>query len=202
MIRSVIYDWGGVICVNPAEAFVNVCSEALGTTPELLRPLLEHHLDAFQKGSISEEAVWTSVCSKLSLTNYDPAQPLWHPAFKGFYRPQQEVIDSAIALKSEGFSIGFLTNTEKPAMEFNFTLGYDFFDARVYSCAEGIIKPGPDIYLLMAERLGVLPHECIMVDDKEENIRGAEAVGMQGIVFTSFNEYEIELQQLLTATYT
>ncbi|MGL1933631.1 MAG: HAD family phosphatase [Fibrobacterales bacterium] len=200
MIKAVIYDWGGVICVNPAPQFLTACSTALGVEEARLQPLLTHYIDPFQKGEITEEALWKSICSELHIKNYDWTQPLWRPAFESFYTPQQQVIDSAKTLKSLGYKIGFLSNTEVPAMELHLSLGYDFFDARVFSCVEGIIKPLGDIYSLIAERLGLSSEECIMIDDKSENIVGAQAAGMSGILFSSESQYLSEIASLLNLT--
>ena len=42
-------------------------------------------------------------------------------------------------------------------------------------------KPGAEIYLLAASRLGVDPGEFVFVDDLEVNVRAAVAVGMVGV---------------------
>jgi len=47
-------------------------------------------------------------------------------------------------------------------------------------------KPDPEIYLLAAERLGVHPSECCVVEDSENGFRAAKAAGMKCIVTKSF----------------
>ena len=56
------------------------------------------------------------------------------------------------------------------------------FDATVISGDVGLHKPQPEIYLLGAERIGVPPERCVFVDDLRENVEGAEAVGMAGVL--------------------
>jgi putative hydrolase of the HAD superfamily len=58
-----------------------------------------------------------------------------------------------------------------------------YFDALVISWEVGTVKPEPAIYRIAAERLGVAPGEALFVDDRPENVAGAEAVGMQGMLF-------------------
>lgn len=72
-----------------------------------------------------------------------------------------------------------------------------YFDAMVLSSDVHIIKPNPDIFVMMADRLGVLPEECVMVDDLLQNIRGANDAGMPGIVFTSNQQFTATLQPML-----
>lgn len=52
------------------------------------------------------------------------------------------------------------------------------FDAVVCSAEEGVRKPWNEAYRLALERLGVKPQEALFVDDTEENVKAAEALGM------------------------
>lgn len=59
-----------------------------------------------------------------------------------------------------------------------------YFDALIVSWELGLLKPDPRIYRVALDRLGVAPGEALFVDDRPANVAGAEAVGMQGMVFT------------------
>ena len=61
----------------------------------------------------------------------------------------------------------------------------ELFDVVVLSYEESIAKPNPEIFTLIAERLGVPAGECVMVDDRAENCEGAEIAGMQSVQHTS-----------------
>jgi putative hydrolase of the HAD superfamily len=53
-------------------------------------------------------------------------------------------------------------------------------DDVVLSCAVGLRKPDPRIYLLACERLGVEPRECLFVGDgANDELAGAQRVGMR-----------------------
>lgn len=39
-------------------------------------------------------------------------------------------------------------------------------------------KPAPDLYLLAAERLGISPRECVVIEDSSTGVRAAVAAGM------------------------
>jgi HAD superfamily hydrolase (TIGR01509 family) len=41
------------------------------------------------------------------------------------------------------------------------------------------VKPAPDLYLLAAERLGVAPADCLVLEDSPNGIRAARAAGMR-----------------------
>ncbi len=56
-------------------------------------------------------------------------------------------------------------------------------DRPLFSCAEGLIKPDPAIYLRACERLGVDPEVCVYVGDGgDHELSGAERVGMRAIL--------------------
>jgi len=71
------------------------------------------------------------------------------------------------------------------------------FDTFVISGDEGITKPAAEIFHIAAEKLGLRPEECVMIDDLEKNVTGAQMAGMQAIQFTSRTQLEKELSRLL-----
>ena len=53
-------------------------------------------------------------------------------------------------------------------------------------------KPFPDIYLMGAERLGVAPRDCLVVEDAVSGIQAAHAAGMDAVgVPTTFSREEL-----------
>jgi putative hydrolase of the HAD superfamily len=58
----------------------------------------------------------------------------------------------------------------------------DLFDDVIISAEVGLRKPEAEIYLLAARRIGMDPAACVFVDDLEQNVEGARAVGMTGLV--------------------
>jgi beta-phosphoglucomutase len=44
-------------------------------------------------------------------------------------------------------------------------------------------KPNPDLFLFAAEKLGVLPEQCIVIEDSDAGITAAKAAGMNALRF-------------------
>jgi putative hydrolase of the HAD superfamily len=72
-----------------------------------------------------------------------------------------------------------------------------YFDAAIASGDVGLTKPDPEIFAMMADRLGIQPDECIMIDDNPDYCEGARAAGMIAIQFQNLHQAKHELQRLL-----
>ncbi len=70
------------------------------------------------------------------------------------------------------------------------------FKALALSFDVHMMKPEKEIYLEAARRLGVKPEECVFIDDVPEYVKGAEKVGMKGILFKSAGQLETDLKEL------
>jgi HAD superfamily hydrolase (TIGR01509 family) len=64
------------------------------------------------------------------------------------------------------------------------------------SCMTGERKPAPRAYSLPLEQLGLPASDCLFIDDRPENIAGAEAVGLPGLLFTDAKALREDLQRL------
>jgi epoxide hydrolase-like predicted phosphatase len=80
-----------------------------------------------------------------------------------------------------------------PAMQFFYEQGYAMFDAAVFSCMEGTRKPEQRIYEIVLERLGVEPREAVLIDDRAEFCRAAQALGIHTILFDNPQQVRQEL---------
>ena len=61
---------------------------------------------------------------------------------------------------------------------------FDLFEGAVVSGDEKVVKPDPAIYRVLIDRFGVDPASSVFVDDREENVAAAAALGFEGILFT------------------
>lgn len=97
------------------------------------------------------------------------------------------------------YKTAMLSNVGHGVIETLFTeqeLGV-LFDVVVRSSDVGHVKPEPEIYVLTATKLGLLPEECVMIDDIELHVDGARRAGMQAILYRSPEQLDSELTKLL-----
>lgn len=77
------------------------------------------------------------------------------------------------AVASNGLRQSVLANLKRCQLD-------HFFGEHIYTANQvAQPKPAPDIYLLAAKRLGVLPAECAVVEDSPLGVAAAVAAGMQ-----------------------
>ena len=57
----------------------------------------------------------------------------------------------------------------------------------VISGVEKLVKPDAAIFRLICERYALKPEECLFIDDNEQNVEGARAVGMTAILHADGN---------------
>ena len=66
-----------------------------------------------------------------------------------------------------------------------------FDDARIFSSQDvGRGKPAPDLFLYAAERMGVAPQRCVVVEDSPLGVQAAVAAGMDVYGFTAMTPAE------------
>jgi len=194
-IKSVIFDWGGVLIDDPAPGLMRYCAEALGVSKENYMKAHSKFAEDFQKGLISEDAFWQRICGELNVPK-PTGRSLWADAFKTAYVPREDMFSMAACLQENGYKTALLSNTEAAAMQYFYTFRYNMFDVLVFSCVEGTRKPERKIYELTIERLGAQPRQSVFIDDKPEYINGAKQTGLNTILFENINQLKNALVEI------
>ena len=69
-------------------------------------------------------------------------------------------------------------------------------DGMILSYEAGAIKPDHRIFEYGTERFNLIPEDCVFIDDLAENIEAAREFGFHGVVITSPEQVERDLQKL------
>jgi putative hydrolase of the HAD superfamily len=92
-------------------------------------------------------------------------------------------------LREHGLAIGLLSNSSRDLGDFVAHHGLRA-DAVLTSLAHGKTKPHESIFRAMLERLGVTADDAVMVGDTiEDDVQGAQAVGMRAILLDREGRY-------------
>jgi putative hydrolase of the HAD superfamily len=62
---------------------------------------------------------------------------------------------------------------------------YSYFEKIMISSEVRLAKPDPAIYRLLLKEMDITGEHCIMIDDNPQNLEGAAAAGIPGILFSS-----------------
>lgn len=103
--------------------------------------------------------------------------------------PVEGAVDFCREIKARGYGVYVLSNACNLFYEYfpkYFTL--EWFDGIVVSSDEHIVKPDAGIYRILLERYGLNADECLFIDDRADNVRGAVESGMNAYVFN--NDFE------------
>ncbi len=101
-------------------------------------------------------------------------------------------------LRSTGVRLLALTNWSAETYRFA-PDRYPFlawFEAVVVSGAEGLIKPDPILFRLVARRHGIVPAETVFIDDSAVNVEAAADLGFRALRFRGAEALRADLVEL------
>jgi putative hydrolase of the HAD superfamily len=112
-----------------------------------------------------------------------PLPPL-HEEWRKSQAPIGPNVELVMALRSD-YKVSILSNADaslRQRLEREIGI-HHLFDDIVCSAEVGMAKPEPAVFDLACGRLGLAPAECVFVDDHEPNVKAAQDLGMQGVLF-------------------
>ncbi|WZO99780.1 HAD family phosphatase [Isosphaeraceae bacterium EP7] len=120
-------------------------------------------------------------------------------AWADIFELNEPVAGLVADLKRAGYTLVLGSNTnDLHAAQFRsqFADALSHFDRLVLSYEVGHIKPSADFYHACADAAGRPVAECVFIDDLTENIEGARAAGLTGIVYRDTPSLVEELAML------
>lgn len=103
------------------------------------------------------------------------------------------------SLRRRGYKVYLLSNFSN----YNFNVNvprYTFLketDGKIISYLYKCVKPERKIYEILLDKYSLKADECVFIDDREDNIEAAKALGFNGIVFKSYEDASKKLNELL-----
>ncbi|MFF3640261.1 HAD-IA family hydrolase [Streptomyces sp. NPDC002564] len=101
------------------------------------------------------------------------------------FRADETVVGLLRQVRAAGLPVLLVTNATPWLADDLALLGLTgpdgFLDDVISSADLGVVKPDRRIYETAARRAGVAPARCLFVDDREENVDAATALGMTGL---------------------
>ncbi len=197
MLEAVIFDMDGVIA-DTERLHAQTSAELLREFGILIPP---KQLSAKYAGT-SDEFMFRDLFSEHRI----PADPIttarrrWQKMYallEGNIQPMPGAVELIRELKQHGVRIGLASGSYLHFIDI--VLGKlnlkHFFDAIASGEEVKNIKPAPDVFLLAAERLGVQPKHCVVIEDAVSGMFGAKRAGMKcvGLVENTKRQYPADV---------
>ncbi|MEW9529392.1 HAD family hydrolase [Microbispora sp. NPDC049125] len=189
----VLFDYGNVISLPQDQAAVAVMA---GGDPGFEERYWRWRLD-FDRATLAPETYWSRVYGRPvegaeldRIVGVDAAS--WS-------RPDEETTAVVADLGAAGVPMALLSNMpacladEIDGLPFMAPIGPRFYSGRM-----GLVKPDPEIYRRVLAALGVDAGDVVFVDDRLDNIGGAEEAGIAGIHFRDAATLRDDLKLVLS----
>jgi len=174
MIRGIIFDCFGVLTTDGWLQFRGEHFKE-GTREYREISQLNHQADV---GYITHDEFMQSIADLSHIDVNDVKTTLEQRS------PNNELFDYIRDVLKPNYKIGLLSNASDDWTNELFRPDQvALFDEKVFSFQIGVDKPHAAMYETAAARLGLLPEECIFIDDREGFVTGAKDVGMHAFVF-------------------
>lgn len=186
MLKAVIFDMDGVLLDSETMHYQALREVIRSKGGRYSVELLHKYC------GVPEEEIWPDLLKDLGMTEENPKQMMqehWtryrelleqngYPEFPGTRK-------FLLILKGRGYRTAVASASSKEVIgdylrELDLT---DCFDAVTSAQECGCGKPEPDIFLLTAEKLGVRPENCMVIEDSAKGMTAARRAGMRWIGF-------------------
>lgn len=197
MIKALLFDFGRVISAQKSKSLFEQYESELNLLPGTINDIMFESLfwEKALVGEIDLPAYWQAIAPQLNLHNPSALQAFQ----KRYYRDEKINPDVFELLKMliKHYQLAVVSN-HPPGLN-QWLKEWDIhwlFKQVVCSGDEGIAKPNPAIFYMALERLGVTVPEAVFIDDTEEHVIAAQALGMQALLFTTAGKLQRELTGL------
>jgi putative hydrolase of the HAD superfamily len=200
--RVVVFDYGEVISIRPSDADRSHLTQIAGIDGPAFWNSYWLHRDALDQGTKTVREYWTSIGRDLGMV-WTTAQlhRLWLVDFRGWLALDAEVLEVLIELQEGGTRMALLSNAGPDfASYYRHGMIGDLFEQVFTSGELGVMKPGPAIYEALISGLDLAADKIIFIDNKEENVLGAEVLGIVAHHFTTAKRLREYLELAATTT--
>lgn len=188
-----LFDYGMVIAAAPAEEDWKRLQQATGSSLQGPGSSYWAHRHSFDAGTLDSPSYWSAVLDRQvsaeqaeEFDRLDTA--LWSQPDPG----TRQVLEG---LRARGVKMAVLSNMPARMSEIFAAEGWwtGYFEELVFSGPLRLAKPDPRIYEHALHRMGTTADDVVFIDDKQENIEAAAALGLGTVHYTPGTDLAAEL---------
>ena len=197
-VKAVLFDYGIVLSGPPDPSAWALMLEIFDLPEAEFRAAYWAPRHDYDRGFLTGQAYWRTAgqYAGLSLSDVqvadliDADNALWTQV-------NQPMVDWALRLQAAGTATGVLSNlgdamTEGVVARQSWLAGFNHL---VWSHSLKLAKPDPKIYRMAAQSFGYDPANILFIDDREDNVAGGIASGMQVMHYTTQAAFETEIEE-------
>src|SRR6476659_3213158 len=185
---AVLVDFGGVLTTSVLQAFEDF-GVSVGAVRGLLLELLSNDaacrklLVEHESGRNDADAFDRGFAERLHAHGGAVDPERLSVRMQAGLRRDDDTVRLIEDPRAAGVPIALVSNAFGRDCYAGFDLGA-LADVVVISSEVGIRKPSRKIYAIACQRLGIDPHQAVMVDDLQQNLDGAARLGIAGVLHT------------------
>ncbi len=196
MIKTITFDFGGVLYDYDGEVLISEFAKSSKKGPEELRELMNgSSLDrAHFRGEVKADELLDILEDRvgLKMTEGELAR-----VYADSVQPKEEVMELVRELEGD-YNLQLYSDTPKILYEtvMKEMPVFDAFSEVVLSFEVGKLKDEPDGHREVIAKSGNRPEEIVFIDDREEFVKKSRELGINGIKFTNLRDLVGQLEEL------
>jgi len=198
-IKAVVFDYGNVISLPQDPKTMDVLAGRVGVEREKFVSTLWSLRGEYDRGTIGAKDYFKIVLSALAVSIDEKSiEELIEIDTNSWKNINTETENLMKEIKAAGYLLGILSNMPHDFLAWakkNLPV-FSLPHIGLYSCEVNLVKPEEAIYRKLLSMSGVEAGELVFFDDKAENIKGAEAIGIKAILWENSEEARRELISL------
>ncbi|HEX2314628.1 MAG TPA: HAD family phosphatase [Thermomonospora sp.] len=181
----IVFDYAGVISLTPPDVGV-LLPQTLGVAADRFWPVYWEHRPPYDLGEVTAAGFWRTVGEHLDVpVDADLVEVLVPLDLRTWGYTNEDTVAVLTELAGDGARLALLSNAPAELARLVDDRPWaSLFRHRLFSADLRLAKPDPEIFRHLTERLGAAPGDVLFVDDREENVRAAEAFGIRALLFT------------------
>lgn len=202
-IDSVIFDFGNVLSMPNSYKHFAEMEKMTGIDEKFFAGAMGDIRQQFDLGTVSASQLYQKLFSDAGYTaqaqDTELCKTLGDMDLASWDNPNIASNEWALSLQKQGFKLGILSN-----MPYEFLQKYrqnvpafTHADYALFSCDVRMIKPCPEIYQLILEKLGTKAENAVFFDDLQPNIDAAKKLGINAILWQNLEQAQKEFEELL-----
>jgi len=197
-IKAIGFDIGGVMLPYSIPQQKQYIADSLGVSLDEVMRVYRKYLPLLETSAMDTEEFWADLIADTG-SKADPKESIH--IWTDHYIRENPIIPKMIGLvdklREKGYRTGILSNIDAAHGVINLHRHiFEHFDEVLLSYQVGVRKPDSAAFRLLARRLNVDLEELIFIDDLPLNVAAAQDIGINTILFESYEQLVIDLNKM------